>query len=677
MKSHSVEVGPEQPNGGRIRRSALMPEELLRIPDTTVHTLFDVLNYSMKKYGDRQCFGFRSIEREIEEEKDIIKYVNGEEVREKKKWKYFQLSGYKYLTYRQVAKETRFLGAGLIHLGLSEKSKLEIFAPTNMAWLLTAHGAFTQNMTIVTAYDTLGEEGLLHSMNETQVEAIFTSGELLPTVTKVANACPSLKFVFFAGDAKPEHVEKMKEVVPQVYTLNQVADMGKNHPIEPKQPEPEDVCCIMYTSGSTGNPKGVILTHKNIVGAIAGVDRLLGHHVTDQDSILAYLPLAHVLEFVVENVAIFWGVTLGYANVRTLTDASVRNCKGDIKEFRPTLMTGVPAVWESIRKGVLGKVNGASPKAQSLFHKAFKSKAWLMERKLPTTILDKLVFNKIREQVGGRLRFALSGGAPLSIETQRFLSVTICPILGGYGMTESCGMACVVGVEQFSYGPVGAPVPCVEVKLVDVPDANYFSTNYPKPQGEIWVRGPAVTTGYWKREDITKETFTEDGWLQTGDIGEWNENGTLSVIDRKKNLVKLSNGEYIALEKLESVYKSCIYAQNMCVFADSLLPRPVALVVPVEAALRQLAQENKIDSTREFDDLCNDQAVNKLFLRSLLAQGKEAGLKPAENLAAIHLCSDEWTTDSGLLTAAQKIKRQDIVKKYKAELDTINATQKA
>lgn len=129
--------------------------------------------------------------------------------------------------------------------------------------------------------------------------------------------------------------------------------------------------------------------------------------------------------------------SLGYASVRTLTDASVRNCKGDIKEFRPTLMTGVPQVWESIRKGILGKLSEASPKAQKIFQKAFATKAWLLERHLPTGFLDKVVFNKIKDQVGGRLRFALSGGAPVSIETQKFLSVTICPILGGYGLTES------------------------------------------------------------------------------------------------------------------------------------------------------------------------------------------------------------------------------------------------
>ncbi|CAO3595195.1 unnamed protein product [Absidia cylindrospora] len=676
MKSFTVEVGPEQLNGGRIRRSHLSPDALARIPDTTVHTLYDVLLYAKKKYGHRNAFGYRSVEKVIKEDKQVTKFIDGEEKQQTKTWSYFQLSSYKYLTYVQASREAHYLGAGYAHLGLSEKSKVEIFSPTNMGWLLTAHGLFTQNMSIVTAYDTLGEDGLLHSMNETEVEAIYTTGELLPTVAKVAGKCPSLKFVVYGGDAKSEHLEQVKKALPQVYTMNQVAELGKANPREPRKPEPEDLCCIMYTSGSTGNPKGVVLSHKNLVSAIAGCHKLLGHLITDHDSMIAYLPLAHILELVVENLCIFWGVTLGYANVKTLTDASVRNCKGDIKEFRPTVMTGVPAVWESIRKGVLGKIGSASPKAQSLFHKAFATKSWLMDRHLPTTVIDKVVFSKIKDQVGGRLRFALSGGAPLSLETQKFLSVSLCPILGGFGMTESCGMACIMGVDQFGYGHVGAPVPCCEIKLVDVPDANYLSTNYPKPQGEIWVRGPAVTSGYWKRDDVTKEAFTDDLWLQTGDIGEWNENGTLSIIDRKKNLVKLSNGEYIALEKLESIYKSCLYCLNLCVYADSLLSRPVALVVPVEAAVRKLAQDNDIDE-KDWERLCANQSLTKLVLKALLDQGKQADLKPAECLFDIHLCSEEWTTDTGLLTAAQKIKRQDIVKKYKSSLDAINSMQKS
>ncbi|KAI8078679.1 uncharacterized protein BX664DRAFT_342473 [Halteromyces radiatus] len=676
MKNFTVEVGPPQPNGGRIRRSILAPDAVVRVPDTNVHTLYDVLQNSVKKYGDRKAFGSRRLEKMVEEEKEVTKFINGVETKEKKTWKYFQLSPYEYITYKEVSDRAHAIGNGFAALGLDPKAKVEIFSGTNMNWLLTAHGLFTQNMTIVTAYETLGEDGLLHSMNEAEVQAIYTTSDLLPVVSRVASKCPSLKYVVYSGDINTELASSIKSAqIQDVVTLDELMETGKKFPREPRKPEPEDLCCIMYTSGSTGNPKGVCISHKNIVSAIAGVNILLGRVVSTSDSMMAYLPLAHVLEFTVENACVFWGVTLGYASVRTLTDASVRNCKGDIKEFRPTLMTGVPAVWESIRKGILNKINSASPSAQKIFNKAYSTKSWLFERGMPSKILDTVVFSKIREQVGGRLRFALSGGAPISLETQKFLSVCICPILGGFGMTESCGMSTVMAPDQFGYGHVGAPVPCCEIKLVDVPDANYYSTNFPKPQGEVWVRGPSITSGYFRQDKLTKETVTEDGWLQTGDIAEWNENGTLSIIDRKKNLVKLSNGEYIALEKLESVYKSCLFVNNLCVYADSLSAKPVALVVPVEASVRKWATDNNV-AEKDWEKLCLEPNVRKAVLSALLAQGKEAGLKPAEMLFDIFLCHEEWTTDSGLLTAAQKIKRQDINKRFKEQLDTMNKSQK-
>jgi long-subunit acyl-CoA synthetase (AMP-forming) len=406
----------------------------------------------------------------------------------------------------------------------------------------------------------------------------------------------------------------------------------------------------------------------NSILSVSGVDTLVGHHLREgEDYIMAYLPLAHVLEFLVENTCLFWGVTLGYGSPRTLTDTSVRNCKGDIKEFRPTIMTGVPAVWESIRKGVLNNVSKMSPAAQAVFHRAFATKSWLQDRGLPTGVLDSLVFSKIQEQVGGRFRFGLAGGAPISLETQKFLSVCLGPILNGFGMTESgklvffknkirvmvlytncllVGMCAIMTPEHFTLGSVGGPVPCCEIKLVDIPDANYLSTNE-KPQGEIWVRGSSVAQGYFKQEALTKEVFTEDGWLRTGDVGEWNSDGSLNVIDRIKNLVKLSNGEYIALEKLESVYKSAMGVSNICVYGDSLQPRPVAIVMPVQAVLKELAKTVNVDTQgKSFEELCENQEINKAFLLELQKQAKQNGLKAPEIVHAVYLTHEEWSSEN-------------------------------
>ncbi|KAI8388789.1 uncharacterized protein BYT42DRAFT_561233 [Radiomyces spectabilis] len=679
MSQCSVFVGPEAAQGeGRIRRSVLAKDDVVDTPAQGVHTLYDVLQYSVRHRPENNAMASRRVEKIIEEEKEVVKIVEGVQHKEMKKWKYFQLSPYSYMTYREVSDVAHRIGCGLSHLGIAAKSKIEIFAPTSIDWMLMAHGAFTQNMTIVTAYDTLGAEGLLHSINESEVKAVFTHADLLKTVTSILpNVETNPIHVIYSGEADEATLQKVREIIgDNIYSLDQLKELGQSNPKPVVKPSRDDMCCIMYTSGSTGNPKGVVLNHSNLVAAIAGVDTLLGHHISSEDSIMAYLPLAHVLEFLVENLCLFWGVALGFGNPRTLTDASVRNCQGDIKEFRPTLLTGVPAVWESIRKGVLNNVSKTGGAAEAIFHRAVATKAWLMDRGLPTGWLDAAVFNKVKEQVGGRLRFGLSGGAPLAHETQQFLSVTLAPILGGYGMTESVGMCAIMTPEFYKIGAVGSIVPCCEVKLVDVPDAGYLSTNTPKPQGEIWVRGPSITTGYWKRDDITKETITEDNWLRTGDVGEWNEDGSLSVIDRIKNLVKLSNGEYIALEKLESVYKTALGVGNICVYGDSLRPKPVALVCPVEPKLRQMVEEAGIDAHGSLEDVCKDERVRKLVLQQLLDQGKKSGLKPAELLVNVYLCADEWTTDNGMLTAAQKLKRQQINKTYKFALDEMNAAQK-
>lgn len=205
-------------------------------------------------------------------------------------------------------------------------------------------------------------------------------------------------------------------------------------------------------------------------------------------------------------------------------------------------------------------------------------------------------------------------------------------------------MCAVMAPEQFALGEVGAPVPCVEVKLVDVPELGYLSTNKDRPQGEIWIRGPSVTSGYYNQEELTRETITSDGWLKTGDIGEWNATGTITIIDRKKNLVKLSNGEYIALEKAESVYKTCVIVENMCMYVDPLYPKPVGLVVPVEKSLRSLAANNGIH-IEDWEQLCADHRVRKLVLDMLHTQAKQSGLKGAELLHDIWLCKDLWTTE--------------------------------
>ncbi|KAI8089635.1 uncharacterized protein BX664DRAFT_297483 [Halteromyces radiatus] len=671
QQQYSLKVAEAKPGETETRRSFLSPDELITVPAEGVTTLYDILVHSATKYPERQGFGYRQLKNTFQEKKELTKTVNGEQVKELKTWTLFELSGYHYYTYQETRDMAIILGAGLKQLGLSKGDKIQFFASTSVEWMLLAQGAFSQSMIVATAYDTLGEGGLQHAINESEAKLCFVNGDQLGVLDNILPRCPGIRIIVYRGEGDPILLKKLEQLeqINHVISFEAILKLGQEHPTSICKPSSSDLSLIMYTSGSTGTPKGVCLTHRNVVAAVAGTSCMLQHLVIPGDTMMAYLPLAHVLEFLVQSVCIFLGITLGYGSIRTLTDASVRNCKGDLQEFAPTLMTGVPQVWETIRKTILAKVAQRGSRIQTIFNGALNLKEYISYYGLPTGILNRVVFDNVKKQLGGNLRYGLSGGAPLSVETQRFLSLAVCPITSGFGI-----MCSILSPEYLTYGEVGPPVPCVEVKLVDVPEAGYLSTNKPKPQGEVWIRGPSLTSGYFKQEELTKETFTEDGWLKTGDIGEWNETGTLSIIDRKKNLVKLSNGEYIALEKLESKYKTSVMVENMCVYANPLYLKPVALVVPVESQLRALA-DSEGWHTDNWEMLCESHAARKAVLSILQDQAISSGLKGAEIITDVWICKDLWTTEMGLLTAAQKLKRADIHRTYKEQLDQMIQSQ--
>lgn len=247
---------------------------------------------------------------------------------------------------------------------------------------------------------------------------------------------------------------------------------------------------------------------------------------------------------------------MGYGNARTLSDANVRNCAGDIREFKPTILIGVPAVWETVKKGIISKANAGSAITRNLFWGALAAKQFLLANGLPGVgILDAVVFSKVRAATGGKVRICFNGGGPISKDTIRFISSAVGPLISGYGLTETAAMGAIQDPLWFDPESLGEMPGCIEMKLVDFPDAGYFAKNNPQ-QGEIWIRGNSVTSGYLNNEEETKAAFTDDGWFKTGDIGEWAPNGQIRIIDRKKNLVKTINGEYIALEKVCIHYPS-------------------------------------------------------------------------------------------------------------------------
>lgn len=677
----SVEVGPPAPQGEtRPRRYAATQSELSKSPEPSVLVIPDLLAKSVEIRPDQPAVGWRDIVKVHNEEKEITKTVGGKQVTEKKNWNYFELSDYKYLTYKELDQKVKFAGSALRETGVEKGKMFNIFSSTSVNWQVMANACASQSITFATAYDSLGEEGLAHSITEPSVFGLFTNASLLSTVAAIVSKTPSLKVLIYDGeekDIKKGSLEKIKEAGVEVHRFEEFLKLGEENPHEAVKPGPQDVATIMYTSGSSGAPKGCVITHENVVSCVAGVMTVLGDLITPDARFIAYLPLAHIFEMTVEFTLLYVGIPMGFANVKTLTDNSVRNCMGDIRAFKPTIMTGVPAVWELIRKGILSKVSSGGSLKSGIFHGALAAKNWT--KRIPLVggivdvVTDKVVFSQVKAATGGNLKYAVNGGAPISESTQQFLSSVLTPnFIQGYGSTETCALSCILPPSMAQSGKVGLPCPPVEIKLRDFDEAGYHATNDPQ-QGEICIRGPAICQGYYKRQDLTDEAFV-DGWFLTGDIGQWNKDGTLSIIDRKKNLVKLSGGEYIAIERLESIYKSSPMVTNICVHADSNANKPMAIIVPNEQAVRKLASEQSlIDSadSAEWKEVCQSSEVSKAVLAEMNGVGKKAGLKPLETLQCVVLAPEEWTPQNGFLTAAQKLQRKVILKEFEDQIKKI------
>ena len=381
------------------------------------------------------------------------------------------------------------------------------------------------------------------------------------------------------------------------------------------------------------------LTLRFTLPTVAGLYTCVEETVSNNEVILAYLPLAHIFELCLENLVLVIGGTLGYGSPRTLSDVSVKNCAGDMRELRPTVMVGVPQVWETVRKGVTSKVQGSGPIVRALFWGAFGYKSFMTAHGLPAaSILDGIVFKKVRDMTGGRLRFIMNGASGIADGTKHFLSMVLAPMLTGYGLTETGANGALGSPLEYTSHAIG-PIPAsVDVKLVSIPELGYSTDSNP-PQGEILVKGPAVFQEYYENPEETTKAKTADGWFKTGDVGEFDADGHLKVIDRVKNLVKMQGGEYIALEKLESIYRGSNLVHNIMIEGNSEYPRPIAIIFPNEKLFAEKAEELGVDEHSMYHD---HSMVNWVF-KDMLAHARKANLSPIEMIAGLVITDEEWT----------------------------------
>ncbi|KNE68493.1 hypothetical protein AMAG_12669 [Allomyces macrogynus ATCC 38327] len=652
--------GTARPGSSPIYRNALTSDRLITCsPLTSARTAYDIFWHSARSHPTRPCLGHRTLIRTTPT----------------RAW-----SPYQWQTYEAVAERITNFGSGLVRLHeqliSAETAKqwhLGIYAINRPEWTIADAACHAYSLVSVALYDTLGPDALEFIITHAETPVVIASGDRVMNLIRVRDRCPGLRVIVAMDEV--DGAEAVKRAAADagvvLVSMAEVEDMGRTNPAAHRPPAPEDLATIMYTSGTTGNPKGAMITHGNLASQnIMHYYRGRGHAVDDVH--LSYLPLAHCYERTVALQVLGGGARIAFSrgDPTLLLD--------DIRTASPTVLPTVPRLLNRIYAKVRAMTIDHPGERGALFRRAVAEKTAHLEsgNGVKHPLWDSLLFDAVRRAVmGDRIRVISSGSAPLHPDVQSLLRVVFaCDLMQGYGQTECAAIAATQMLGETGTGQVGPVFPSLECKLVDVPELGYRVTDRSCARGEICLRGPAVMIGYWKDAEKTKETIDADGWLHTGDIGAIDDRGCLAIIDRKKSQLKLAQGEYVAPEKLENTYTLSPLVQQIFVHGDAFQSQLVAIVVPEPAALVTFARSRLAIDSEDVPALCRDPKVVAVVLGALTVLGREKRLAGFEMVKAIHLEPVAWTPASGgIMTPSFKLRRPQAVAKYRKVIDALYA----
>ncbi|KAJ6940788.1 hypothetical protein NC651_006806 [Populus alba x Populus x berolinensis] len=549
-----------------------------------------------------------------------------------------------------------------------------------------------QSLVCVPLYDTIGPRAVNFIIDHADIDFVFVQDRKVKELLNPDCASAQrLKAIVCFTSLTEEEKDRAAQMGIKSYSWEEYLCMGKENPSEIFPPQPLNICTIMYTSGTSGDPKGVVILHETVAAFVRGIDLFMEQFedkMTPDDVYLSFLPLAHVLDRMIEEYFFRKGASVGYYH------GDLNALRDDLMELKPTCLAGVPRVFEKIQEGmeilitrficisgIKKALQELSPLRRHIFDALYRYKLGWMNRgyrqKYASPLADLLAFRKVKAKLGGRLRLIICGGASLSTEVEEFLRVTSCAfVIQGYaihivscsGLTESCGPATMAFPDEMCMlGTVGAAAVYNDLCLEEVPEMGYDPLGNP-PCGEICLRGKTLFSGYYKNPELTRESM-KDGWFHTGDIGEILPNGVVKIIDRKKNLIKLSQGEYIAIEYLENVYNNTPIVEDIWIYGDSCKSMLVAVVVLHEENTKSWAYLN--GHMGSFTELCSLHQLQKLVLSELKTTAERNKLKGFEHIKGVILESCPFDIEKDLVTATLKKKRNKLVSHYRVEIDEL------